>query len=163
MVANRIHGLVAVCIAAALYGCNAHDGYEDRIVEYTTVLSCDVHHLVDNGFMTDTNTLLSPFESSPDNFYFVETPAMLDSVFSYVGYPQEYSGPPLDSLFPEGGSLLILDISAAVEDEVLDYGFSFSGDTVKVTVEIRNWDGVAMPGIREIVFPIGAVLLDSAR
>ena len=162
MAASRTIGLVTACLAALLSGCD-DDGYEDRTVEFTTVLSSDVHHLVDNGYMTDTDMLLSPYESSPDYFYFVETPMMLDSVFSYVGYPQEYSGPPLDSLFPDGGSLLILFIYANVEDEVLDYDFSFYGDTVKVVVEIRNWDGIVMPGIREIVFPIGVVLQDSTR
>lgn len=32
-------------------------------------------------------------------------PPRLRPAFSYVGYPQEYYGLPLESHFPEGGSL----------------------------------------------------------
>lgn len=161
-VVDRTLVLVIISLSVVFSACD-NDDYEDRTVEFTTILSSDVQLLADNGYMTGTESILYPYESSPDHFYFVESPEMLDSMFQNIGYPDDYSGPPLDSLFPEGGSLLILDIPAAVEDEVLDYGFGYSGDTVTVVVEIRNWDGVVMPGIREIVFPIGVVLQDSTR
>ncbi|MDM7991972.1 MAG: hypothetical protein QUS11_01525 [Candidatus Fermentibacter sp.] len=164
MTVNRTLGYVIPILAALLSGCNDDDyGYEDRTEVFTTVLPRNVQQLFDNGYMTSFDVLLVPCASSPDHFYFVESPEMLDSVFHHIYYPDEYSGPPLDSLFPEGGSLLVLDFSALCEDEVMDYGLSFSGDTVRVAVDIRNHDGLVMPGIQEVVFPIGVVLQDSVR
>jgi hypothetical protein len=133
-------------IAVMLLGCSCP---EDETVVFTTVLSADVQQLIDNGYLEEG---LEPVGEQLEDFYFAETPEMLDSLFYY--YP-----PVLDSLFPEGGSLLILYLLTNVEDEVLGYSMEASADTVRIFVEIRYRDvGSPEPGIREWVFPVGVVL-----
>lgn len=149
-IATEVIWLVTI-FAVMLSGCGS---YEDETVVFTMVLSTDVHQLIDNGYLDSggANPILYPVEEIWEDFYFAETPEMLDSLF------QEYP-PVLDSLFPEGGSLLILDLQTAVEDEVLGYSMEASADTVRISVEIRFRDvGSPYPGVREWVFPVGVVL-----
>jgi hypothetical protein len=141
--------------AMMLSGCRS---YEDETFVFTVVLSADVQQLVDNGYLNEGgNEIIGPVVPSEDNFYFAETPEMLDSLFAF--YPSV-----LDSLFPDsGGSLLIFDLNTAVEDEVLGYSLEASSDTVRVWVEIRQWDyGTApYPGWLQWVFPVGIVFEES--
>lgn len=133
-------------IAVMLSGCGS---YEDETVVFTTVLAADVQQLMDNGYLEGE---LEPVGEQWQDFYFAETPGMLDSLF--WEYP-----PVLDSLFPEGGSLLILHLETDVEDEILRYSMEASSDTVRISVEIRDRDvSDPYPGINEWVFPVGVVL-----
>ncbi len=146
----EVLGLVTI-FTLMLSGCGS---YEDETVIFTKVLPADVQQLMDNGYLDSggANPILYPVEEMWEDFYFAETPEMLDSLF------QEYP-PVLDSLFPEGGSLLILDLHTEIEDEVLGYSMEASSDTVRICVEIRYRDvGSPYPGIREWVFPMGVVL-----
>jgi hypothetical protein len=158
---GRILGVFAMSLAAMLAGCN---DYEDRTVELTKVLTDDVQQFIDNGYMIGSNIILEPFEESPDGFYFVDSLEMLDSVFCEVYYPPDYTGPELDSLFSDGGSLLVLDYYIAMEEDILDHAFFCSGDTVTVVLTIRRWlDTCPNPGMWECVFPMGIVLQQQAE
>jgi hypothetical protein len=151
-------GLVAAVLAMALAGCRDSEGpeFEIEVLEYITVLPSTVLQLVNNGSMTNPD--FSPYEYPRDYFCFVESPGMLDSVFC-----GDHSS--LDSLFPDGGSLLVLEVTTCVEDELLGYSVDYSGDTVTVSVEINEWigPGVELPGIDNFVFPFGVVLQSAAQ
>jgi hypothetical protein len=151
-------GLVAVVLAIALAGCRDSEGpeYEINVWEYTTVLPSNILLLEDNGGMT--NPAFLPYAYPHDCFFYLESPGMIDSVFH--GDPSS-----LDSLFPEGGSLLVLWVNTCVEDELLGYSVDFSGDTVTVAVEINEWigPGVELPGIDSFVFPFGVILQSAAQ
>jgi len=147
-IASKLIWPVAI-FTVMLSGC----GYEDETVVFTTVLSANVQQLIGNGYLDGGgNPILYPVVEQWEDFYFAETPEMLDSFF------REYP-PVLDSLFPEGGSLLILHLETDVEDEILGYSMEASSDTVMISVEIRNRDvSSPAPGIHEWVFPVGVVL-----
>jgi|GEM_PF-2499799 hypothetical protein len=140
--------------AVMLSGCRSH---EDETYVFTVVLSANVQQLVDNGYLDGAGDEIlypvDPVDPPLDPFYFAATPEMLDTLFEF--YPAV-----LDSLFPDGGSLLILDLQTVVEDEVLGYSMEAISDTVRIWVEVRHWDyGTApYPGMWQWVFPVGVVL-----
>jgi len=130
---------------------NSKDGqYEDTSQQKRKVVAGEVNELFDNGFRRSDNTILDPYEQSDDGFYLVESPEMLDSIFSTVNYPG------IDTLFPEDGMLLILTMNLYFYQEITEYSYSFMEDTIQVDYTVRSWlDGPYQPGIWNIVFPIG--------
>jgi hypothetical protein len=144
-------------LAFLLPGCSTGPEYEDRTEELSTVLKYNVEQIFDNGFMISFNEILVPSQYSQDGFYLVDSPDMLDSVFQEINYPSPES-PRLDTLFPDGGSLLVLDHHLIWGDELLDYACGFNGDTVRVSLSVRRWlNRVYDPGLRYLVVPIGIV------
>jgi hypothetical protein len=140
-------------------GCSTEPQYEDRTEEVSKVLKNSVEVLIDNGYIISGEEILVPFEVSQDGFYFVDSPELLDSVFRSINYPSPES-PRLDTLFPEGGSLLVLDHKLFFSEELLDHTISFSDDTVRVSLSIRRWiDRPYEPGIWDLVFPMGIVFM----
>lgn len=138
-------------------GCSTDSEYEDRTVQLSTVLKNSVESLIDNGYMMDGSEILVPFEVSQDGFYLLDSPEMIDSVFQHIYYPSPES-PRLDTLFPNGGSLLVLDHKLFLCEELLDYSLSFSGDTVRVALSVRTWvDRPHEPESWAFVFPMGIV------
>lgn len=154
---KRIASLLAVisilAVSACLFGSNDADQYEDRSEQRLKAITGEIEQLFDNGYMRSDNTIIDPYECSEDGFYLVESPEMLDSLFSAVNYPG------IDTLFPEDGMLLILSFHLIFSEEVTDYTYTFSEDTVQVDYTIRKWlDRPYDPGIWNFVFPIGLTL-----
>ena len=140
-------------VSACLFDSNDDRQYEDRIEQKYKVITGEVEQLFDNGYMRSINTILCPYEYSEDGFYLVESPEMLDSVFSAVNYPG------IDTLFPEDGMLLIYCDHIFFYEEIIEHTYSFKDDTVQVDLTIRKWlDGPYEPGIFNLVFPIGLTL-----
>ena len=140
-------------VSACLFDSNDDRQYEDRIEQKYKVITGEVEQLFDNGYMRSINTILCPYEYSEDGFYLVESPEMLDSVFSAVNYPG------IDTLFPEDGMLLIYCDHIFFCEEIIEHTCSFKDDTVQVDLTIRKWlDGPYEPGIFNLVFPIGLTL-----
>lgn len=140
-------------VSACLFGSNDDDQYEDSSEQKYKVITGEIEQLFDNGYMRSINTILHPYEYSEDGFYLVESPEMLDSIFSVVNYAG------IDTLFPEDGMLLILSFDLFFGKELTGYTYSFKDDTVKVDLTIRTWlDGPYEPGIWNFVFPIGLTL-----
>ena len=155
----KINGLswTLALSAILLCGCSTDSEYEDNTVELSTVLKNSVELLIDNGYMMDGSEILVPYEISQDGFYLLDSPEMIDSVFQHIYYPSPDS-PRLDTLFPDGGSLLILDHRLFLCEELLDYTLSYSGDTVRVSLSVRTWvDRPYEPGFWDFVFPMGVV------
>ncbi len=154
---HRITSLLAVVslltVSACLFDSDDDRQYKDRSEQKYKVITGEIDQLFDNGYMRSVNTILNPFEYSEDGFYFVESPEMLDSIFSAVNYPG------IDTLFPEDGMLLIYCHHILFCEDITEYTYSFKDDTVQVDLTIRKWlDGPYEPGIWNLVFPIGLTL-----
>lgn len=154
---QKIAGLLIVIflltVSACFFDSDDDDQYEDRTEQKYKVITGEIDQLFDNGYMRSANTILDPFEYSEDGFYLVESPEMLDSVFSAVNYPG------IDTLFPEDGMLLIYCHQILFHEEIIEYTYSFKDDTAQVDLTIRKWlDGPYLPGIFNLVFPIGLTL-----
>lgn len=151
---KRISILVGVIIllasSACLFDSSKDEQYEDTSERKSKIVAGEVKELFDNGFRRSDNIILDPYEQSDDGFYLVESPEMLDSIFSAVNYPG------IDTLFPEDGMLLILTMNFYFYQEITEHAYSFSEDTIQVDYTVRSWlDGPYEPGIWNIVFPIG--------
>lgn len=154
---NRIVSLLIVisllAVSACLFDSNDDRQYEDIYEQKYKVITGEIEQLFDNGYMRSANTILCPYEYSDDGFYLLESPEMLDSVFSAVNYPG------IDTLFPEDGMLLIYCMDLFSYEEINEYSYSFNNDTVLVDLTIRKWlDGPYPPWIFNLVFPIGLTL-----
>jgi hypothetical protein len=143
-------GLVAAGLVATSAACN-HDYYEKVTWEYSTVLPSHVLQFYDNGSFT--NPPMCPTENSHDGFYLVSSLEMIDSLF----YGDHSS---LDSLLPDGGSLLDLFTGTCIEDELLGCSYEVSGDSVTVWVEINEWhsSNPCLPAAETYLFPFGVIL-----
>lgn len=142
--------LVLLVTSACLFDSSEDNQYEDSIENISKVVPGEIEQVFDNGFMRSTNMILDPFEQSDDGFYLIESPEMLDSVFSVVNYPG------IDSLFPEDGMLLVLTLNLFSHEGIIEHEISFSSDTVQVEYTVRSWlDGPYEPFVWQIVFPIG--------
>ncbi len=140
-------------VSACLFGTSDDEQYVDYNEQHRKVISGEIEQLFDNGYRKNYNPILEPYEYSEDGFYLVESPEMLDSIFRYINYPG------IDTLFPEDGMLLILDYHLYFGKEVIEYAYSFSGDTVEVDLTVREWlGGPYQPGIWCYVFPVGLTL-----
>lgn len=151
-------GITAFSLIVLLAGCGRD--YEDFVWEFSTVLPCSVIQIVDNGFTSSDIVPFNDEEYLPGSFILVENPDMLDSLFRQ--YP-----PALDSLFPENGSLLLIEVFIPCGYSVLDHEITSSRDTVEVWLSIRHYEdsgiyiAVNSPACATILFPIGVVLQDS--
>jgi hypothetical protein len=151
------NSILYLCSALLVTGCSTEPEYDDRTVELSEILKNTVEQVFDNGYIMSGNDILVPYQISQDGFYLVDSPEQLDSVFRYIYYPSPDS-PRLDSLFPDGGSLLVLDQSLLFCEEIINHTYSFSKDTVLITLTVRRWlDRIYDPGIWFFVFPIGIV------
>ncbi|MDM7991975.1 MAG: lipoprotein [Candidatus Fermentibacter sp.] len=151
-------GAVALGTALSLAGCGQDEGplYEEQTLEKLTILPGTVLGVIDNGYLTDP--YIEYCEYSPEGWYFISTPSAIDTVF-----PGARSL--LESYFPEGGSLLCLDLLLESEDHLLGYSVGFAGDTVRVLAEINHYvgSGPYIPGFNEYFFPFGVILQSPAR
>lgn len=152
-IARLVTVISLMVVSACLFGSDDDDQYQDRIEHKYKVVTGEIEQLFDNGYMRSINIILWPYEYSEDGFYLVESPEMLDSIFSAVNYPG------IDTLFPEDGMLLIYIDGIFFGEELTEYTYSFIDDTVHVDLTIRRWlDGPYQPGIYHLVFPIGLTL-----
>lgn len=156
--ARIVLGAAALGTALSSAGCWQDEGpiYDEQTLEKTTILPGTVLGLIDNGYLTDP--CLEYCEYSPEGWYFIGTPGAIDSVF-------EVGRSLLEPYFPEGGSLLCLDLLIEGEDQLLGYSVEFSGDTVRVLAEINHYvgSGPHIPGLNEYFFPFGIILQSPAR
>ncbi len=146
-----------MCVLFAVACIFGESEYEDHYEVWKKSVGTSVEDYFDNGCYID-EIILVPREPSPDRFYIVESPEMLDSVFTSISY----SGgdiPRLETLFPEGGSLLILDYALLTGREILEYNVSADQDTITIDMTIRRWlNGPPLqPGFWPVVFPVGFV------
>lgn len=145
--------LAALIVAGAscIFGDEEQETYD---VQYRKVVPGQVLELIDNGWESGSypDVVLTPRVYSEDGFYLVESYEMLDSLF------WEFSYPGIDTLFPEDGMLLILHFDNSWKKDVVDYGYSFSGDTVIVDMTVYDVEGPTNPIIVNFIFPIGLVL-----
>ena len=147
--------LTVAMVTAALIGSACLFGSEEVEAfteQHRKVLSGEIEQLYDNGYRDGSDIILVPWEYSEDNFYLVESPDMLDSVFEVIEYPG------IDTLFPEDGMLLILHFDNGWERILGDYSYSFSGDTVIVDLTVYDNPGPHNPVVWNWVFPIGVTL-----
>ena len=148
-------GLVAAWLVAAFTACN-NDHFEEVTWEFSTVLPSHVLQFFDNGCLSDP--AMSPLVNSHDGFYLVSSNEMIDSLFY-----GDHSA--LDSLLPEGGSLLVLCTWTCIEDELLGYSYEVSGDSVTIWVEFNEWHGSDpdIPAVDTYLLPFGVVLQPAAE
>jgi len=105
-----------VVLSLLLSGCVFDSDKTDHsTARYTKTLPFMLAQISDQGFYGDDVMWLEWSEYSDDDFYLVESPEMIDSVFEYVHPNADF----LSNLFPENGMLLI-----HVSD--LPYGWSAS-------------------------------------
>jgi len=144
-------GLVAAGLLASSTACNH---YEKVTLEFSTVLPGHVLQFYDNGSFTNPSVM--PQEHG--GFCLVSSPEMIDSLF-YGDHSL------LESLLPEGGSLLVLCTGTCVEDELLGYSYEVSGDSGTVWVEINEWisSSPCLPEAEHYLFPFGVILQSSAQ
>lgn len=139
--------------SACLFDSSEEDQYEDSYEHKSRVVTGEIKELFDNGFRRSTNVILSPYQQSADGFYLVESPEMLDSIFSEVNYPG------LETFFPNDGMLLIFTMNLFFYQEIAEHAYSFNEDTIHVDYVVRSWlDGPYEPGIWYIALPIGITL-----
>lgn len=139
-------GLVAAGLVASSTACNH---YEKITLEFSTVLPSHVLQFYDNGSFTNPSVM--PQEHG--GFFLVSSPEMIDSLF-YGDHSL------LDSLLPDGGSLLVLFTGTCVEDELLGYSYEVSDDSVTVWVEINEWHSSSpcLPEAETYLFVFGVIL-----
>ena len=143
--------ITAVCI----FG-ESEPEYEDYHAVSKKSVGASVEEYFDNGCYID-DIILEPHEHSPDGFYIIESPDMLDSVFNSISYGGG-DIPRLETLFPEGGKLLILDTYIIFAEEILEYQISADQDTIIIDITVRKWlDGPYNPCIWNVVVPVGFV------
>ena len=98
------YGSCFVVLCLLLSGCVFDSNKTDHsTARYTKTLPFNVAQISDEGFYGDDVMWLEWYEYPDDNFFLVESPEMIDSLFEYV-YPNTDF---LSSLFPENGMLLI--------------------------------------------------------
>ena len=118
-----------------LFGCSGPDReYFTR--EYFTVLPFDILAVFDQHVYKNEVSLI-PYVQSGDGFYFIESPAHLDSVFEYIDYLYDWV-PRLDTLFPEDGYLVMLDYFYPCGTQLLNYSYNYNMDSLIVTIELRK-------------------------
>ena len=125
------------------------DSYEIVNLQFEKTLTAEIDQIFYNGYMRSNNIILRPYEYSEDGFYIVESPEMLDSIFSQVNYPG------IDSLFPVNGILVIFDYHFALRQGLTGNVAFFTDSTLRVDLTIREWDMLTDPGVWEFVLPVG--------
>ncbi len=139
--------------SACVFDSSNEDQYEDSYERKSRVITGDVKELFDNGFRRSTSVILSPYQESADGFYLVESPEMLDLIFSEVNYPG------LETLFPEDGMLLIFTMKLFSNQDIAEHAYSFNEDTIHIDYVVRSWlDGPYEPGMWYIAMPMGITL-----
>jgi len=150
--AYLVIGLTSLLMfSACIFGNSDPEYYYDQ---YWKALGTTINEYYDNGCYIG-KIYLQPREPSPDHFYFVESPEMLDSVFESISYHGQTT-PRLDTLFPADGSLLIY--SANFPRYLEDYGISVTDDTVFIDVTYTIPDRPPNPTIIPLVVPVGIVM-----
>lgn len=145
--------VMSVLLAVA---CSTGPEYRDYQLEMVKVLPLSIAQVIDRGDFEE-QIVLYPFEPAEDRFYVVESPEYLDSLFYMIEY-QSATTPRLDTLFPDNGILVLLDLYICWEEDLLGYQISHSADTLKVLLEIRQWFvDIAMPGLHPHLIVIGVV------
>ncbi len=135
--------------AACITDSSDDSSYEIVNLQFEKTLTAEIDQIFYNGYMRSNNIILRPYEYSEDGFYIVESPEMLDSIFSQVNYPG------IDSLFPENGILVILWFSLFYNHELTGNVVFFADSTLKVHLTIRDWDMLTDPGVWGFVMPVG--------
>ena len=152
---RRTSGILVIILLSVVSAClmdsPADYPYEYRSEQLEKVITgCgEIDQIFYHGYMKSSNPVVYPHEYSDDGFYIVESPEMLDSIFYEVNYPG------IDTLFPENGVLLILDLHLFFGHELTGDVFFFSDSTLKVDLAIREWEGLFDPGVWNYVFPVG--------
>ncbi len=122
--------------------------------KYETELDVEIESIVDNGYYLD-EIHLTPYEISPDNFYALESPAMLDSVFTSISY-SGVDTPHLEDLFPDNGILVIYYESTFYDCSDHTISFSDSSLFIDVTFKVPLEPHDPCPPL-DLVFPIGVM------
>ncbi len=123
--------------------------------KYETTLDFEIESIEDNGYYID-KIHLEANEVSPNHFYVIESPEMLDSVFSLISYSGE-STPLLDDFFPDNGVLVIFD-GGTYYNDCYDHTISFSDSSlfIDVTFEVPDKPLDPCPPL-DFVIPVGVV------
>jgi len=143
-----------ICIAILLSSACIFGNSDPEVLHMVFVksLGTDIDEYFDNGCFFD-EILLTPRVPSQDNFYLVESPELLDSVFEQIVY-QGSGTPRLDTLFPEGGSLLILDTIYGWDFR--SYEISASRDSVIIDIS-GTLPPIPYQWVPPMVIPVGIV------
>lgn len=136
--------------------CSTGPEYRDYQLEMVKILPLSIAQVIDWGDFEE-QIILYPREPAQDRFYVVESPEYLDSLFSIIVY-QSATTPRLDTLFPDNGILVLLDLYVDWEEDLLGYQISHSADTLRVLLEIREWlVDLPMPGLHGHLIVMGVV------
>lgn len=157
-VARFVLGATAFGVALSFTGCGQEEGplFEEQTLEFKTTVPGTVLEVIDNGCLADPYIIYRVYPA--EDWSFISTPAMIDSVF-------EEGRSLLEPYFPEGGSLLCFDLSIPGEDVLLGYSVELSGDTVRVLAVINQYKGSGLPsipGYNRYFFPFGVTLQPTA-
>lgn len=113
-------------------------------------LSADIDQILYHGFRKDTKSILQPYEESSEvDFYLLNSPEMLDSLFIEVNYPG------IEALFPEDVVLLLFTRTVKFGNELTDNVFFFNDNILNVDLKFKEWEGLFEPGVWNFVFPVG--------
>jgi len=151
-----VKAILLVMSALLAVACSTGPEYRDYQLELVKVLPSSIAQVIDRGDFEE-QIILYPVEPAQDRFYVVESPEYLDSLFYLIEY-QSATTPRLDTLFPDNGILVLLDLLIFWEEDLLGYQISYSADTLKVLLEIREWlVENPMPGCHPHLIVMGVV------
>ncbi len=138
--------------------CSCLSGPDSETVHFNNqiALGFEVANIIDNECIFG-EIFLTPYESSPECFYLVETPDHLDSVFMDISYMFDWT-PQLDEFFPETGMLLVYFRDVPSEDCYNEHSVSLRNDTVFIDVSIEEFEvELPSPGLAGVAIPIGII------
>lgn len=151
----RLYSVLAVIIFLQM-ACIFDSSEDDLILQRVEKeLDFEIASLIDNGHFIEKITLV-PRQINPDLFYLIESPDLLDSVFSSISYSGETT-PLLENLFPENGMLLIYDGILAGQGILDKYQISAIHNTLYLEFEWAPYEDLPDPCAFSWVFPIGII------
>jgi len=151
-----VKSILLTTSALLAVACSTGPEYRDYQLEMVKVLPLSIAQVIDRGDFEE-QIILYPVEPAQDRFYVVESPEYLDSLFNMIEY-QSATTPRLDTLFPDNGILVLLDLYIGWDDDLLGYQISHSADTLRILLEIREWlVDCPMPGLHGHLIVMGVV------